>query len=435
MAKYFLYILNFLFVISCSHTEKEDMRVVNTKKRELELGQPKTMPEADRLEWHLNITKTQKAWQISKGAKDIVVAIIDTGIDIHHPDLKDNLWVNTLEKNGKKGVDDDENGLIDDIHGWNFADGNENIMDYHGHGTHVAGIIGGTGKKCQPGISPKVSLMILKYYSEGAPGSVNLNNTIRSINYAIQKGAHIINFSGGGPHPNEEERQAIELALEKNILFVTAAGNEHSNIEKHPYYPASYNLSNILSVGASDRFDKHSQFSNKGNKVTAHAPGTEIYSTLPGENCGRLTGTSQATPIFTGGAVLLKHYKKLNTPSNIIKHLSKTTDIKWSLKDKSQTGGRANLYKALGSEDKNIAVNGVYIRYFEDAEKIGQVGEIQEDDSKANAIDVLKDVLTVQNLEKQERTPSSSKSYTFVSSPSSWTQIFLRDISSEKTLD
>ena len=416
------------FTLSCSHLEN---REINQKQRNLELGSPYALPESEKLEWHLNITNTQKAWQISKGNKDIVVAIIDTGIDTNHPDLKNNLWVNQAEKNGVKGVDDDKNGFIDDIHGWNFADNSNVIMDYHGHGTHVAGIIGGMGKVCKPGVAPQVSMMVLKYYSQGAPGSVNLANTINSIYYAIRNGAHIINFSGGGPHPNEEERKAIELALEKNILLVTAGGNEKSDIGEKPYYPASYQLSNILAVGASDKSDKHSNFSNRGKYIKAHAPGTKIYSTLPLGRCGFLTGTSQSTPIFTGGAVLVKHYKQLDRPSSIINYLSKTTDLKFDLKGKSETGGRANFYQALGSEDKNTAIDGSTVKYSDN-----MIGEVAGDgDKESSEIAVFKDILKLsQKSDTDERSPSSVEWPQYLISPSHWTRVFLEK-SSEKKLD
>ena len=428
MIKYSIY-FSLFFIISCSHLEED--REINQKQRNLELGSPHALPESEKLEWHLDITKTQKAWQISKGNKNIVVAIIDTGIDTKHPDLKDNLWTNQAEKNGIKGVDDDKNGFIDDIHGWNFADNSNMVMDYHGHGTHVAGIIGGQGKVCKPGVAPQVSLMILKYYSPGAPGAVNLTNTINSIHYAIRNEAQIINFSGGGPHPNEEERKAIELALEKNILLVTAGGNEKSDIGERPYYPASYGLSNILAVGASDKSDKHSLFSNRGKFIKAHAPGTKIYSTLPLGRCGFLTGTSQSTPIFTGGAVLVKHYKKLDRPSQIINYLSKTTDVKFDLKDKSETGGRANFYQALGSEDKNIAVDGSTIKYSDNT--IGQV--VTDEDTESSEIAIFKDIVTLSKKSNTgERSPSSVEWPQYLISPSHWTRAFLEK-SVEKKLD
>ena len=420
-------------------------RTVQTKKNSLKrvtpLNEVQAVADSEKLKWHLSITKTEKAWQLSQGNKNVVVAIIDSGVDIHHPDLKENIWINKAEKEGIRGKDDDKNGFIDDIHGWNFAQKNPNVMDNHGHGTHVAGIIGGQGKICKPGVSPQVSLMVLKYYNPNASGEDNLNNTIRSIHYAIQNGAHIINFSGGGSEPSEEEKKAIELALENNILFVTAGGNQKVNIEKSHYYPASYNLPNIFSVGASTQEDKHFEFSNQGSlTLSAHAPG-RVYSTLPGKRCGFLKGTSQSTPIFTGGAVLVKTYKKLNSPREIIKYLSKSTDTKAHLREKSQTGGRANFYRALGSEDFNIAVNGVRVQYSDGS--FGQVPDGAENAESSDKLDewdkisFLKDIsLSLRKKQKNSRpagkkTPPLARKPAsledlpdFLVQPSSWTKIF-----------
>lgn len=409
-----------IFIFSCSHTKEktESRNFQMQKKRFTPLGHPQSIENLEQLKWHLKITKTEKAWQLSRGDKNIIVAIIDSGVDIHHPDLKDNIWINSVEFKGKKGIDDDNNGFIDDIHGWNFVDNNNKVMDFHGHGTHVAGIIGGQGKICKPGVAPKVSLMVLKYFDPHAQGETNLKNTVQSIKYAIQNGAHIINFSGGGPEPNNEERAAIEWAMEKNILFVTAGGNQYANIEKNPYYPASYNLPNLLSVAASDPEDKHSSFSNKGQSILAHAPGTKIFSTLPFGKCGFLTGTSQSTPIFTGGAVLIKTYKKLDKPAEIIKYLLKTTDFKKHLKGKSQTGGRANFYRALGSEHVDVALNGTRVQYVND-----DISHILDENEKVNK-DIIS-ILSEISLKKKKRNPASIDNLPkFAVDPSHWTKLF-----------
>ena len=437
----YIYLLISLFLISCTHIDK-GFRYVNQsnqKRRLIHLGKTHPLPQKDNLEWHLKVTQTEKAWQISKGNKNTIVAVIDTGMDIHHLDLKENLWVNLKEKNGTKGVDDDQNGFIDDVHGWNFSDNNPQVMDYHGHGTHVAGIIGGRGGLCQPGVAPNVSLMVLKYYSPNKSAGSNLKNTIKSIQYAVDNGAHIINFSGGGSHPNEDEKNAIYKAFQKNILFVTAAGNQGSDIDHKHYYPASYSLPNILSVGSSDQSDHHSNFSNRGKAIQVHAPGTKIYSTLPNNRCGFLTGTSQSTPIFSGGAVLLKNHKSIHRPSEIIQYLTKSADFKNSLKGKSKTGGRANFYKALSLEDFRVAVNGRKIQYSSDSretsdQKAGYVTHSKEEDASYSLFQLQKDLSHKQNKFSKKareslpktRTPASILEFNeFLVSPSHLTQIFL----------
>ena len=173
---------------------------------------------------------------MTTGSRDIIVAVIDTGLDVRHPDLAQNIWVNKGESGtdakgrnkATNGIDDDNNGYADDVHGWNFVTNNNDVTDNHGHGTHIGGIIGAVGGNGigVVGISPKVSLMALKYYDPKAPGMNNLLNTVKAIQYAVRMQAHIINYSGGGLDPSPEEKRAVELANQRGVLFVAAAGND-----------------------------------------------------------------------------------------------------------------------------------------------------------------------------------------------------------------
>lgn len=320
--------------------------------------------------WGINKADAQSAWQISKGSREIVVAVIDTGIDVQHEDLKANLWKNPgemgLDKNGKdkskNGIDDDGNGFIDDVHGWNFVSSNNRLDDNHGHGTHIAGIIGaeaGNGKGIA-GIAPKVSLMVLKYYDPKVPHTDNLKNTIDSIRYAIKMKAHIINYSGGGTEFSQEEKSAIEEARAAGILFVAAAGNERSNSDHHKYYPADYGLSNIISVTAIDPSTQVLASSNYGvETVDIAAPGQNILSTLPGNSYGNMTGTSQATAFVTGAAVLVMAHKENFVPEDIRKYILATGNTEVSLLSKTRTARQLNLYKALTMLDGDTGVTGV----------------------------------------------------------------------------
>ncbi len=307
--------------------------------------------------WDLKKTDVKKAWlKFSKGSKDIVVAVIDTGIDVNHEDLQANIWKNPKEIPGNN-IDDDKNGYVDDIHGWNFVKNNNKVNDTHGHGTHIAGIIGAVGGngKGLSGVAPKVSLMALKYYSPNDNGKNNLQNTVKAIEYAVKNGAHIINYSGGGLQGNDKEKAIIQEAERKGILFVAAAGNEKSNMDKSGYYPASYQLSNILPVTATDPSDKVLKSSNWGKKtVHKSAPGINILSTLPGGKYGRMTGTSQATAVATGAAVLVMDYYKNKTARFTIKHLKMTGDIKESLDGKTSQRRRLNIFKALQARGKKL---------------------------------------------------------------------------------
>ncbi len=298
----------------------------------------------------LSDINVDKAWNISQGSRDVVVAIIDTGIDINHPDIKNNLWVNKAELNGVAGVDDDANGCVDDIHGCNLITMTGDLTDNHGHGTHIAGIVGAEGGNGIgiSGVSPKVSLMILKYYDPKSSGNDNLKNTIKAIHYAIDKKVDVINYSGGGLDFSQMEYDAVKRADEAGILFIAAAGNEKSNSDQSHYYPANYPLSNIISVTAINPDANVLQSSNYGME-TVHiaAPGESIYSTLPGGRYGTMTGTSQATAFVTGVAALIKANNTDMDYKEIKNQILVTADARHTVFSKTQTSGILNSWAAL----------------------------------------------------------------------------------------
>lgn len=320
--------------------------------------------------WGLKKSDAARAWAVSQGSREIVVAVIDTGIDKKHEDLAGNLWKNPgetgLDENGKdkatNNKDDDGNGFIDDVHGWNFVSKNHDLTDNHGHGTHIAGIIGaqaGNGKGIA-GIAPQVSLMVLKYYDPKVPGTDNLKNTVNAIRYAIQKKAHIINYSGGGTEFSKDEYDAIEEARQHGILFVAAAGNERSNSDKHKYYPADYKLTNIISVTAIDPSTEVLSSSNYGvETVDIAAPGQNILSTLPNNSYGYMTGTSQATAFVTGAAVLAMAHKEQFQAEDVKKYILATGDSQMSLLAKCRTSKQLNLFKVLTVLDSGVGVSGI----------------------------------------------------------------------------
>ncbi|NQZ00519.1 MAG: S8 family serine peptidase [Bdellovibrionales bacterium] len=319
--------------------------------------------------WGLKLTDSKRAWRVSQGSKDIVVAVIDTGADMH-TDLINNLWRNSGETgkdirgNDKStnGIDDDKNGYIDDVHGFNFVGNNHDLSDNHGHGTHIAGIIGAEGGNGVgiSGVAPKVSLMILKYYDPKAPGINNLMNTVKAIDYAVRNGAHIINYSGGGLEPSPQEKAAIARAEKRGILVVAAAGNEQSDSDVHGYYPADYELTNIISVTAINKSRKVLDSSNWGlNSVDLAAPGHNIYSLLPGNQYGFMTGTSQATAFVSGvAALVMAQDPELRSAEKIHKYLTQTGDIDMNLLGKTRYTKRLNSYKALTIKDSDSSWNG-----------------------------------------------------------------------------
>lgn len=327
------------------------------------------------INWGINGTHSTAAWnQITKGSRKVVVAVIDTGIDTNHPDLKDNLWKNAgemgLDKNGlnksTNGIDDDNNGYIDDLHGWDFVYNRPIKSDSHGHGTHVAGVIGAVGSNGigVSGISPQVSLMALNYYNTtGSQDHQNLKNTVKAIKYAVANGAHIINYSGGGSEASSKEFAAIKEAFNKGILFVSAAGNKKPTEKVSAYYPADYTLPNIISVTAINQNNSVLDTSNfSKSRVDIAAPGYNIYSTLPNGRYGFMTGTSQGTPFVSGVAALIKARYPDFSPQQIKKQLTTTGDLQLQkLKNKTKNRTVLNTYKALSTLGASVSANGAFL--------------------------------------------------------------------------
>lgn len=320
--------------------------------------------------WGIKKSDAARAWSITQGSREIVVAVIDTGLDVKHEDIFENLWMNRGEmgkdSQGKDKAsnkkDDDGNGCIDDLYGCNFITKNGDLADNHGHGTHISGIIGamaGNGKGII-GIAPQVSLMTLKYFDPKVPHTDHLRNTIAAINYAVDMGAHIINYSGGGTEFSQDEKEAIARAQRKGILFVAAAGNEKSNSDKNPYYPADYKLPNIISVTAIDPSTEVLITSNWGvESVDIAAPGQNILSLLPNNSYGYLTGTSQATAFVTGAAALVMAKRDNFQAEQVKKYILSTGDAMSSLSGKTATSRKLNLFKSLTILDADVSVSGL----------------------------------------------------------------------------
>jgi subtilisin family serine protease len=298
---------------------------------------------------NLSHVQAVDAWKLERGKKEIVVAVIDTGVDSEHPDLKMNIWEPNQKSAQRRG------------YGWNFVRDNSNPSDEHGHGTHVAGIIGALAnpEAGVSGVAQNVSIMAVKYYSETASGAVNLSNTVKAIDYAVKNGARIINYSGGGPEFSEEEYLAIRRAELAGVLVVAAAGNEHQDTDQveNYYYPSAYRLSNIISVAATDIHNRLIRSSNWGaRRVDVAAPGENIYSTLPNGKYGYMTGTSQATAFVSGIAALLLSRNPSLTPVELKKIILDSVDRFPTLTGKVATSGRVNAYKALVALDSSKAL-------------------------------------------------------------------------------
>ena len=239
---------------------------------------------------HLASINLKDSWSRFKKNKEIIVAVVDTGIQGDHAFLQKNIYVPGKKASSTQfGVDFSGEKVT-------FAP-----TDAHGHGTHVAGIV--------KSIFPDVKILALKYYNPKASGQANLDATIKALQYAVDHNVDVINYSGGGPEASVEELRVLKQAEKKGILVIAAAGNERSNIDekRNAYYPASYGLSNIITVGAHDDELNIISSSNYGkNTVDIAAPGHRIRSAIPGNGAGYMTGTSQATAFVTGVAALIK---------------------------------------------------------------------------------------------------------------------------------
>ncbi|MCB0368196.1 MAG: S8 family serine peptidase [Bdellovibrionales bacterium] len=327
-------------------------------------GQPDSNGQAGILGIDIN---AEKAWTIQTGSKDVIVAVIDTGVNYNNPDLKDNIWTNEAELNGKDGVDDDNNGYVDDIHGWNFADDKSDPMDNHGHGTHCSGTIGAKGNdgKGIVGVNWNTRIMALKFLD--ASGSGSLDNALKAIDYATQNGAKVLSNSWGGGGFSETLKAAIERSNKAGAVFVAAAGNESNNNDNRPTYPASYDVPNIISVAAIDNKGKLANFSNYGKSlVHVAAPGVNIYSTtLKGYDSW--SGTSMATPHVSGVVALMEAQYPEMSNTEIKDWILKTARPLKSLKNKVKTSGLIDAYAALTKEvpapDMNDPANWQFMPY------------------------------------------------------------------------
>ncbi len=308
--------------------------------------------------WGLNSTPSgsidvdinaPEAWDLVRYASNVVVAVIDSGIRQTHEDLRDNLWTNPNEIAGN-GIDDDNDGIVDDVHGYNAIDNTGSADDNEGHGTHVAGIIGASGNngKGSTGVAWTVRLMSLKFLDSDGQGATS--DAIACIDYARAHGAQLINASWGGAGQSQALRRAIDRARASGIIFVTAAGNESTNNDRTPSYPASYAVDNMVSVAASDSLGALADFSNYGStSVDLMAPGVNIRSTwYSGDSAyANESGTSMSTPFVTGVFALLKARFPTTDYTQLIAAVLNSADKVPSAAGKMVTGGKLNARAAI----------------------------------------------------------------------------------------
>lgn len=309
-------------------------------------------------QWGLFKISAPDAWVLHRDSGDAIVAVIDSGVDYNHEDLAANIWANTAETAGNS-VDDDGNGYVDDVRGWDFANGDNDPMDDSPtrHGTHVAGIVGASGDngKGVSGVNWSVKIMPLKVLDSTGGGYVS--DEIAAIDYAVRHGAKVINASFTYncvgqplPCPLQAEKAAIKAAGDAGVLYVTAAGNYGCNNDITPFYPAGHDLPNIISVSASNSSDSLASFSNYGkSSVHLAAPGVGILSTAMGYQSQ--DGTSMSAPFVSGVLALLQSYKGI-TGIQARELIFATADY---MGHATITGGRLNAYRALSAELSSVA--------------------------------------------------------------------------------
>ncbi|BET69262.1 hypothetical protein ASA1KI_41800 [Opitutales bacterium ASA1] len=290
-----------------------------------------------------------RAWDITTGSSDVIVAVIDSGIRYTHQDLAANMWRNPGEIPGN-GIDDDGNGFIDDVHGINAVNDSGDPMDDDGHGTHVAGTIGAVANNAgeHVGVAWNVRLMALKFFN--ASGGGTYSDLLQCYDYAVAHGAHVINCSFGSEASATSERRALEAARDRGVLVVASAGNESSDSDVSPRYPANYDLSNIIAVAAIDRTGARASFSNYG-ATTVHlgAPGVSILSTYYTSDSAYTSanGTSMAAPHVAGIAALVRAQFPGISVGDLRERIVNTTTATSSMQGRTISGGRVNAHSAL----------------------------------------------------------------------------------------
>ena len=305
--------------------------------------------------WGPEMIEAPALWNQDIVGHDVIVGVIDSMVDVTHDQLRPNILVNENEI-PNNGVDDDNNGFVDDFLGAKF-NSEENDPNLNRHGSHVAGIIG-ADPEFGPihGVAPKVKILPAQFMDNQGAGS--LGHAIAAMNYAVSRGARILNLSWGGADCQQNFAAAMEALSNQGVLLVTAAGNgdyygNGINVDENPDYPSAFNLMNQINVAASTADDFMIRFSNFGRKkVLVAAPGYEIDSTVPGNQVERMSGTSMAAPMTAGAAALLMSAFPAATTQQVKLALLRGVDVRAGHEFEVSTRGRINVRKSLSELQK-----------------------------------------------------------------------------------
>lgn len=292
---------------------------------------------------YLSRLEMERAWDTTTGRREVVIAVLDTGVDVAHPDLAGGLWTNPGEVPGN-GLDDDGNGFVDDVHGWDFADNDNDLADDYGHGTHVAGIAAARINNAVgiAGMAGGATIMPVDVFRGGIGAYADL---IQAIVYAADNGAQVINMSLGAPSYSRGEEAAVDYAWARDVVLVAAAGNNASNAL---FYPAAH--AHVIGVAATTAADAQASFSNYGPFVAVSAPGLSIYSTLPWRSYGYLSGTSMAAPHVAGLAALIRSFNPTLRNDEVRALIESTADdLGAPGRDDTFGFGRINAARALAA--------------------------------------------------------------------------------------
>jgi subtilisin family serine protease len=292
------------------------------------------------------LTSLPAAWDVNTGSTGVRVAIIDSGVQHTHPDLATNMWRNPNET--VDGIDNDGNGFVDDIVGYDFVDRDADPDDLNDHGTHCAGITAAAGNNGEGVAGAAWNAAIMGVRVLDAQGSGFLSDVASGVRYAVDNGASVLSLSLGGPSASDTLERALSYACSKGAFIAVAAGNESADNDTVPAFPANHDLPCLISVAATDSSDNLADFSNRGiRKVHVAAPGVSILSTLPGGQYGNLSGTSMATPLVAGIGVLIKASKPELSGENIKSIVIDSVDKLGQLDGLIASGGRVNASNAL----------------------------------------------------------------------------------------